>query len=108
MEPNLWVPGKVEKEWQRLPKNEAQGKKDYRRSLLQPQRRAAGHPFFPTLHRWATEVVHVDCGPPWSWATIKATVSKGPHRSATNKASIALVDEDIQYQVLSWDNMKRQ
>jgi hypothetical protein len=99
LEPNVWVPRKLEEEWRKLPMNEAQGKQDGRRSLLQPQRRAAGHPFFPTLHKWATKGVPVDCGPAWSWDTIEAAVARGPHRSAMDAESITLVHEDIQYQV---------
>jgi hypothetical protein len=41
----------------------------------------------------------VDCGLAWSWSTIKAAITQGLHRSATEKDSITLVHEDIQYQV---------
>jgi hypothetical protein len=98
-EPNVWVPRKIEKEWRQLPTNEAQGKTTERRSLLMPQARAAGHPFFPTLHEWATDGVPVDCGPAWSWEAIETAVDRGPHQSAMDPESIALVHEDIQYQV---------
>jgi hypothetical protein len=54
LEPNLWVPRKIEMEWCWLPMSEAQGKTKQRWSLLRPQRRATGRPFFPTLHKlWA-------------------------------------------------------
>jgi hypothetical protein len=98
-EPNLWVPRQLEKEFKQLPMNDAQGKDSARRSLLKPQQRAAGHPFFPTLHEWATEGVPVDCGPAWSWDSIQAAIARGPHRSAMDEESMALVHEDIQYQV---------
>jgi hypothetical protein len=68
-------------------------------TLMQPQLRAAGHPFFPTLHEWGTEGVPVDCGPDWSWDVIEHAVERGPHRSAMEKENIALVHEDVQYQV---------
>jgi hypothetical protein len=113
-EPTTWVPRKLEKEWRQLPMSEAQGKTDERRSLLQPQRRAAGHPFFPTLNEWATKGVPVDCGPEWSWEVIETAVARGPHRSAIGEESIALVHEDIQYQVdagfckvVPWEEVQR-
>ena len=42
----------------------------------------------------------VDCGDPWAWETIEAAVEKGAHKSATSDESIALVKEDVAYQVL--------
>jgi hypothetical protein len=70
-----------------------------RRSLMQPQARAQSHPFSPTLHQWATAGVPVDCGPNWEWDVIEQAVARGPHRSALEADNIALVHEDIQYQV---------
>jgi hypothetical protein len=99
-DPNIWIPRNIEK--QRAngnhPTTQAQGKPS-RRSLMQPQLRAAGHPFFPTLHEWGTDGVPVDCGPDWSWDVIEHAVERGPHRSAMEKENIALVHEDVQYQV---------
>jgi hypothetical protein len=113
-EPNVWVPRQIEKEWRKLPMTEAQGKTNGRGSLLQPQRRAEGHPFFPTLHEWATKGVPVDCGLAWSWETVEAAVARGPHRSAIKPDGIALVHEDIQYQgdagfckVMTWQEIQR-
>jgi hypothetical protein len=36
---------------------------------------------------------------PWAWATIEVTVEKGAHKSATTAESIALIAEDVKYQV---------
>jgi hypothetical protein len=97
-EPNVWIPRKLEKERANHPMNKAQGK-TLRRSLLQPQPRANGHPFFPTLNEWTTKGVPVDCGPDWRWDIVEQAVARGPHRSSMEKENIALVHEDIQYQV---------
>jgi hypothetical protein len=96
-DPNLWVPRKLEQERNNHPVGQAQG--THHRSLMQPQLRAQGHPFFPTLHEWATEGVPVDCGPDWEWDVIEQAVARGPHRSAMEPDNIKLVHEDIQYQV---------
>jgi hypothetical protein len=89
----------------------AQGK---RRSMMQPQQLAAGHPFFPTLHQWGSEGVPVDCGPNWEWDAVLAAVAQGPHISALDPANIPLVHQDVQYQVdagfskiVLWDNLKK-
>jgi hypothetical protein len=66
---------------------------------MQPQSRAQGHPFFPTLHQWATDGVPVDCGPDWEWDVIEQAVARGPHPSALEDDNIALVHDDLQYQV---------
>ena len=41
----------------------------------------------------------VDCGDPWTWETTEVAVEKGAHKSATSDESIALVKEDVAYQV---------
>ena len=81
---------------------------------MQPQKLAAGHPFFPTLHQWGSHGVPVDCGPDWQWDAVLAAVARGPHRSALEPENIALVHEDVQYQVdagfskiVSWDDLKQ-
>jgi hypothetical protein len=56
------------------------------------------HPFAETLQKWETGVP-VDCGDPWEWATILAAVEKGAQQSATSNESIALIAEDVAYQV---------
>jgi hypothetical protein len=113
VEPNIWIPRKLEAERANHPMSLAQGKTQ-RRSLLQPQLRAQGHPFFPTLHEWATNGVPVDCGPNWEWEIVEQAVARGPHRSAMEKDNIALVHEDIQYQVdagfsriVLWSDLKK-
>jgi hypothetical protein len=83
-DPNVWVPQKIERSraiQTNHPNTQAQGK-TARRSLMQPQQLAAGHPFFPTLNEWGTEGVPVDCGPDWTWQVIEQAVARGPHRSA--------------------------
>jgi hypothetical protein len=81
---------------------------------MQPQPLAAGHPFFPTLHDWGTEGVPVDCGPDWEWDVIEQAVARGPHKSAMEPDNIALVHEDIKYQVeagfskiMLWSDIKK-
>jgi hypothetical protein len=97
-EPNVWIPCKLEIERANHPMNKAQGK-THRRSLMQPQPRAQGHPFFPTLNKWATKGVPVDCGLNWEWENVEQAVARGPHCGSMEKENIALVHEDIQYQV---------
>jgi hypothetical protein len=87
---------------------EAQGKK-----LMSPSACVSFHPFAETLAEWETGVP-VDCGAPWAWETITAAVEKGAHKSATTKESIALIAEDVAYQVkagyaeiVSWDELCR-
>jgi hypothetical protein len=69
------------------------------------------HPFAETLKEWETGVP-VDCGAPWEWKTVVAAVEKGAHKSATTDDSIALIAEDVAYQVkagyaeiVSWDDL---
>lgn len=113
-EPNIWIPRKLEIKRANHPLSKAQGENP-RRSLMQPQLRAHGHPFFPTLHEWATDGVPVDCGPDWEWEVIQQAVARGPHRSAMETENIALVHEDIQYQVdagfsriVLWSDLQKQ
>jgi hypothetical protein len=72
----------------------AQGKK----KLMSPAACVSFHPFAETLSEWEMGVP-VDCGAPWEWETIKAAVEKGVHQSATMDESIALIAEDVDYQV---------
>ncbi len=90
----VWAPRKVQKERAEHPMRKAQGE---RRSLMQPQAIAAGHPFFPTLHQWGTEGVPVDCGPDWEWDAVLAAVARGPHISAMDPENIPLVHEHVLY-----------
>jgi hypothetical protein len=87
---------------------QAQGKK-----LMSPSACVNFHPFAAMLKQWETGVP-VDCGAPWSWETIKAAVEKGAHKSATTNESIALISEDVDYQVklgyaqiISWAELCR-
>jgi hypothetical protein len=70
------------------------------------------HPFAPTLQKWESGVP-VDCGPDWAWETIEAAVQHGAHQSATTPESIALIAEDVAYQVkagyariISWKELQ--
>jgi hypothetical protein len=71
------------------------------------------HPFAGTLREWE-KGVPVDCGAPWAWETIEAAVEKGAHKSATTQESIALIEEDVAYQVkagyariIRWEELQR-
>jgi hypothetical protein len=90
------------------PMVQAQGKR-----LMAPTALVDFHPFAETLREWETGVP-VDCGDPWEWATIEAAVQKGAHSSATTEESIALIEEDVAYQVkagyaqiISWEELAR-
>ena len=87
---------------------QAQGK-----CLMAPTAFVDFHPFTETLREWETGVP-VDCGAPWDWATIEAAVDKGAHSSATTDESLALIEEDVAYQVkagyariISWEDLQR-
>jgi hypothetical protein len=85
---------------------QAQGKK-----LMAPAACVNFHPFTATLKAWEMGVP-VDCGAHWDWPTIEAEVAKGAHKSATTDESIALIAEDVAYQVkagyaeiLTWEEL---
>jgi hypothetical protein len=80
---------------------------------MAPTARVNMHAFAGELRKWE-EGVPVDCGAPWEWATIEAAVEKGAHKSATSEESIALVQEDVAYQlragyaeVISWKDLQK-
>jgi hypothetical protein len=56
------------------------------------------HPFAPALQQWETGVP-MDCGPDWAWETIETAVLHGTHKSAMTPESVALIAEDVAYQV---------
>ena len=93
--------------------NEARGKPQLARSLLQPMPLIVlGHPFGETLQEWQTGVP-VDCGKPWGREAIDAAVKRGPHPTARAAEAIALVHEDVAYQIKAgfskialWDDIK--
>jgi hypothetical protein len=71
------------------------------------------HPFVETLREWE-KGVPVDCGKDWAWSTIEAAVEKGAHKSATTPESVALIAEDVAYQVkagyaqvITWAELQR-
>jgi hypothetical protein len=85
---------------------QAQGKR-----LMAPAACVNFHPFAATLREWEMGVP-VDCGAHWEWATIEAAVAKGAHKSATTEESIALIAEDVAYQVkagyaqiITWEDL---
>ncbi len=54
----------------------------------------------------------MDCGPDWDWGVIKAAMAQGPYPMARTPDSVALIQEDIKYQiktgfccVLLWDDI---
>jgi hypothetical protein len=70
------------------------------------------HPFGAQLASWTTGVA-VDCGAEWSPEAIDLAVAGGPHPTAIAPDAIALVHEDIDYQVKAgftevvyWDEIK--
>jgi hypothetical protein len=76
------------------PMKVAQGKK----SLMSPAACVNFHPFTETLRKWE-EGVPVDCGEDWTKTQIEAAIQQGPHKSALNPEAIALIEEDVAYQV---------
>jgi hypothetical protein len=56
------------------------------------------HPFGKTLQEWKTGLP-IDCGEPWERKAIKAAVTRGPHPTAQAADTIALVHEDVAYQI---------
>ncbi len=90
------------------PEEIPQGK---RTLLMQPLPLAGIHPFLSTLQEWERGMP-VDCGPDWDWGVIEADVARGPHLTARTPNSVALIQEDIEYQikagffrVLLWDDI---
>jgi hypothetical protein len=91
----------------------ARGKKPKATSLLQPTPLVIlGHPFGETLEQWRTGVP-VNCGAAWSMEAIDAAVARGPHITALLDEAIAVVHEDIAYQVkagfsevMYWDELQ--
>jgi hypothetical protein len=78
---------------------------------MQPQPLAGIHPFLSTLQEWECGIP-VDCGPDWDWGIIEAAVARGPHPTARTPDLMALIQEDIEYQikaglcrVLLWDDI---
>ena len=80
---------------------------------MQPQPLAGVHPFTPTLREWE-HGIPVDCGPDWAWTVIEAAVARGPHPTARTPDSIALFQDDIEYQIKAgfcrvylWDDIAK-
>jgi hypothetical protein len=83
------------------PVNQTKGKQNVstRTSLMNPSPFAVlSHPFGSTLAEWA-KGVPVDCGPNWDQEEIDLAIARGPHPTAREADAIALVHEDVNYQV---------
>ena len=83
------------------------------RSLMQPQKLAAVHPFTPTMTQWR-HGIKVDCGPDWAWDVIEAAVDRGPHPTACTPDAHELFRADIDYQVTAgfskvmlWEDIRK-
>ena len=83
------------------------------RSLMQPQKLAAAHPFTPTMKQWR-HGIKVDCGPDWAWDVIDAAVERGPHPTACTPEAHELFKADIAYQVTAgfskvmlWEDVRK-
>lgn len=92
------------------PTRAAQGKNN--KSLMRPAAWMQFHPFVKTLQEWE-HGVPVDCGADWTAETLHAAVERGPHRSALSTEAMALIHEDVAYQVkagfsriVAWDDIK--
>ena len=73
-----------------------------RQSLMQPQALAARllpSTVFEKLRSWAAHGVPVRCGPDWKADAIEAALRLGCHKSATSPEAIALLKDDLGYQV---------
>jgi hypothetical protein len=71
------------------------------------------HPLAAHLKDWE-QGVPVDCGPPWTQEAIQLAVERGAHPTARTPEAIALVHEDVDYQVKAgfsavvlWEDLKR-
>jgi hypothetical protein len=70
------------------------------------------HPFSGHLRDWE-QGVPVACGTPWTREVIDMAIDRGPHPTACLPEAIALVHEDVEYQVAAgftqivlWDEIK--
>ena len=82
-------------------------------ALMEPSGPALHHPLGPVLSRWSRYGVEVNCGEQWDVDSIRTAVERGPHSSALTPDAMALIREDVEYQVASkfseivlWDDIK--
>jgi hypothetical protein len=98
------------------PMKQAQGKTKKKNKIVRLMQLSAlaimSHPFGAQLASWTTGVA-VDCGAEWTREAVDLAVKRGPHPTATAKDAVALVHEDIDYQVKAgftevvyWDEIK--
>jgi hypothetical protein len=84
-----------------LPRETAIGK-SIAKSLMQPQslaRRLLPAELYETLIRYSTSGVPTECGPDWPSEAIEVARATGPHVSALTPENMALVWDEVLYQV---------
>jgi hypothetical protein len=91
----LGTPAWQQRKHAKAPMETSKGKT---KRLMSPSACVNFHPFAETLRDWE-EGVPVDCGTNWTRDMIDAAIQQGPHRSAMTPESIALIQEDVAYQV---------
>jgi hypothetical protein len=94
------------------PMKQGQGKFRKKKLMELSALAVMSHPFGKELATW-DEGVAVDCGEGWSREAIDLAIERGPHPTATAADAIALVHEDIEYQVnagftevVFWDEIR--
>jgi hypothetical protein len=108
--PILGTPHWQQRKHAKAPMETSKGKT---KRLMSPSACVNFHPFAETLREWE-EGVPVDCGTNWTREMIDAAIEQGPHRSAMTPESIALIKEDVAYQVqagyaqvVEWEVLKK-
>jgi hypothetical protein len=103
-----WASNKAGVKHATAPMKTSQGKK----RLMSPLAFVNFHPFTNMLQEWE-EGAPVDCGEDWTQEMIDAAMHQGPHKSALTPEAMALVKEDVAYQVqaryaqvVEWDWLK--
>jgi hypothetical protein len=93
-------------------KGKSPNKKKLKRLLHLSPLAIMSHPFGAQLASWTTGVA-VDCGAEWTREAVELAVARGPHPTAIAPDAVALVHEDIEYQVKAgfteivfWDEIK--
>jgi hypothetical protein len=112
--PSALDPAKsAETPMQRTQGNSKKNKKNSMVRLMQLSAMAImSHPFGAQLASWTTGVA-VDCGAEWTREAVDLAIERGPHPTATAEEAMALVREDVDYQVQAgftevfyWDELK--
>eukprot|EP00957_Ditylum_brightwellii_P091708 6983280-Ditylum_brightwellii.AAC.1 len=81
--------------------------------LMRPWSVATAYLQARKLSKWALHWCKVDCCQPWSQSVVSMAVQQGPHVNALSPEAMALVQEDVQYQVKAgfckvtkWEDLK--